>query len=57
MAKQGYRIMDSDTHVMEPVDRWSQYLEPDYRERAPRIEKIRDGHGSWDNCARLYGLD
>jgi predicted TIM-barrel fold metal-dependent hydrolase len=35
MAKQGFRIMDSDMHVVEPPDLWQRYLEPAWRERAP----------------------
>lgn len=33
--KQGYRILDSDIHLLEPVELWSEYLEPRYRHRAP----------------------
>lgn len=35
MAKQGFRVIDSDMHVMEPADLWQRYLEPKYRDRAP----------------------
>ena len=35
MAKQGFKVMDSDMHVIEPPDLWQSYLEPAYRERAP----------------------
>ena len=34
-------------HVMEPPDLWSRHLEPEYRERAPRIERISEKHASW----------
>ena len=32
MALNGYRVMDSDMHVMEPADLWQRYIEP----RLPR---------------------
>ena len=35
-------IVDCDSHVMEPADLWQTYLEPQYRDRAIRIER-RDG--------------
>jgi predicted TIM-barrel fold metal-dependent hydrolase len=31
-------IVDSDAHVLEPADLWRNYLEPEYRDRAIRIE-------------------
>ncbi len=35
-------IVDCDSHVMEPADLWQTYLEPEFRDRAIRIER-RDG--------------
>ena len=35
MAKRGFRIMDSDLHVMEPADLFERYIEEPFRERAP----------------------
>jgi uncharacterized protein len=34
--KDGFRIVDSDAHVLEPHDLWSAYIDPAFRERAPR---------------------
>ena len=31
----GYKIIDADSHVIEPLDMWSRYLEPKFREFAP----------------------
>jgi uncharacterized protein len=44
MAKNGFRILDSDMHVMEPADLWQRYIAPEYRDRAPvgRNEWVRD---------------
>ena len=33
--KQGYRIIDSDIHLLEPVELWAEYLDPAFRDRAP----------------------
>jgi len=30
-----YRIIDADGHVVEPIDMWEKYLEPEFRSRAP----------------------
>ena len=35
MAKQGFKVMDSDMHVMEPADLWQTYMEPAFKDRAP----------------------
>ena len=35
MAQNGYKVMDSDMHVLEPTDLWQRYIEPKYRDRAP----------------------
>ncbi len=41
--KQGYRILDSDIHLLEPPDLFSEYLDPAFRDRAPRAP--RNGPG------------
>src|SRR5688500_4966137 len=35
MAKQGFKVMDSDMHVMEPPDLWQRYIAPEFRDQAP----------------------
>lgn len=35
--KNGFKIMDSDMHLREPGDLWGKYLEPEWRDRGPRI--------------------
>ena len=32
-----YNIIDADGHILEPVDIWDNYMEPKYRDRAPRM--------------------
>ena len=34
---QGYRVIDADAHMHEPQDMWERYVEPKYRERAPKV--------------------
>ena len=35
--KEELKIMDSDMHVREPADLWEKYIEPEWRDRGPRI--------------------
>jgi predicted TIM-barrel fold metal-dependent hydrolase len=35
--KSGFKIMDSDMHLREPVDLWAKYMDPEWRDRAPSI--------------------
>src|SRR5581483_982756 len=45
MAKNGFKIIDSDMHVMEPPDLWEKYIDKKYRDRAPRgvtSKNVRD---------------
>jgi predicted TIM-barrel fold metal-dependent hydrolase len=43
MAKHGFRVMDSDLHVVEPSSLWDDYLDPKFRGRITR-EKDATGH-------------
>ena len=36
MAKNGFKVVDSDMHVMEPEDLWERYIDPAFRDRAPK---------------------
>ena len=33
---QGYRVVDADGHVLEPVDLWERHIDPEFRHQAPR---------------------
>src|SRR5437773_11675103 len=35
--------IDADGHILEPPDTWEKYIDPQYRDRAIRITKGRDG--------------
>ena len=40
------KLISADSHVVEPPDLWEQYIEPKYRDRAPRMIR-RDGADHW----------
>ena len=45
MAKHGFKVFDSDMHIMEPADLWERYIAPEFRAIAPRgsiSENVRD---------------
>src|SRR5438093_2032107 len=45
IAKSGFRVFDSDMHIMEPPDLWERYIAPEFRDLAPRgvtSENVRD---------------
>ncbi len=44
MAKNGFRVLDSDMHIMEPPDLWQRYTDAEFRDRAPHglMEMVRD---------------
>ena len=34
-----YNVVDADGHILEPLDLWEKYMDPKFRDRAPRIVK------------------
>jgi hypothetical protein len=45
MTKNGMKVLDSDMHLMEPVDLWQRYIDAKYKTDAPRgvtSENVRD---------------
>jgi predicted TIM-barrel fold metal-dependent hydrolase len=38
-----YRLISSDSHVTMPDEAWGEYLDPEFRDRAPRIEHTPEG--------------
>ena len=41
MAKNGFRVLDSDIHIIEPPDLWGRYIDAPFKHQAPR------GFGDW----------
>lgn len=44
MAKNGFKVLDSDMHILEPADLWQRYIDHRFRSRAPigTTEHVRD---------------
>jgi predicted TIM-barrel fold metal-dependent hydrolase len=38
-----YRLISSDSHVTMPDEAWQTYLDPEFRDQAPRIERTDEG--------------
>ena len=38
-----YDVIDSDGHVLEPLDLWEKYMDPGFREGAPKLITDQDG--------------
>jgi predicted TIM-barrel fold metal-dependent hydrolase len=38
-----YHLISSDSHVTMPDDAWQEYLDPEFRDRAPRVERTDEG--------------
>jgi predicted TIM-barrel fold metal-dependent hydrolase len=45
MGKNGFRVLDADGHVMEPDSIWVDYIDPAFRDRAPR--RVTDTGRAW----------
>lgn len=41
--RNGYRVIDADRHVLEPIDLWGTYLPAEFRDRAPYYEYFDRG--------------
>ena len=44
MAKHGFKVLDSDMHILEPADLWQRYLDAKFKQRAPvgLTDHVRD---------------
>src|SRR5229473_2516404 len=38
-----YNVVDADGHILEPLDLWDNYIDPAFRDRAPRVVKGENG--------------
>jgi len=38
-----YNVVDADGHILEPLDLWDHYIDPKFRDRAPRIVRTETG--------------
>ena len=46
-----YRIISSDSHVVEPADLWTTRMEPQFKDRAPHV--VRGEDADWWYCEDL----
>jgi uncharacterized protein len=51
--REGLRLLDSDRHVIEPIELWKEYLPPEYRSGAPYEELIAPQETPEQRVARL----
>ena len=48
-----YNVVDADGHILEPLDLWDKYIDPKFRDRAPRIVKENEtGREPWPVLGR-----
>ena len=50
-----YNVIDADGHVLEPIDIWDKYIDPAFRDRAPRIVIDTDGKERLDVEGQVLG--
>lgn len=36
MTNSGFKVLDSDMHIIEPADLWQRYIDPAFKDRAPK---------------------
>lgn len=51
--REGFQILDADRHVLEPMELWREYLEPEFRDRAPYLELVEWRESLQERVARL----
>jgi uncharacterized protein len=51
--RDGYRILDADRHVLEPMNLWREYLAPEFRDRAPYLALPEPRETPGERLARL----
>ncbi|MCG8418076.1 MAG: amidohydrolase [Proteobacteria bacterium] len=51
----GYRIVDADRHIIEPVDLWQEYLEPEFIQYAPSHRSLPGQETMSERVQRLGG--
>ncbi len=41
MAKNGFQVMDSDMHIIEPPDLWERYMDPEFKGRVTGLTRYK----------------
>ena len=50
-----YNVIDSDGHVLEPPTFWTEYIDPEYRQRAPELFVDTDGRERLRIEGKVFG--
>ena len=50
----GYRIISSDSHIVEPAEVWTSRIESKFKDRAPHV--VREEDGDWWYTDGIKGL-
>ncbi|MCL6646529.1 MAG: hypothetical protein K6U88_16515 [Dehalococcoidia bacterium] len=51
-----FQLISADSHVVEPANLWLDYIDPRFRDRAPRIVEPEPGVQGWEWEGRFYPL-
>jgi len=62
MSRQGFLIMDSDLHLMEPEDLWARYLDEPYRANPPKFfgaqkQSLSPNKEDKGNTDTIFGME
>jgi uncharacterized protein len=62
MSREGFLIMDSDLHLMEPEDLWARYLDEPYRANPPKFfgaqkQKLAPNKEDKGNTDTIFGIE
>ncbi|KYG02821.1 BarH protein [Sorangium cellulosum] len=52
--RDGHLIIDADRHVIEPIEMWREYLEPEFKDHAPYLQPVEPSEPVAERLAR-YG--
>ena len=50
-----YNVIDADGHILEPLDLWDRYMDPEFRERRPRFVIDENGKERLSVDGKLLG--
>src|SRR3989442_15684256 len=50
-----YNVVDADGHILEPLDLWDTYIDPEFRERRPRFVIDENGKERLSVEGKLLG--
>ena len=52
----GYKVISSDSHVFEPADLWTARMEPEFKDRAPKIIHREEDGSDWWVCGDVKSV-